>query len=408
MSYFGFIRTNLRWLLGGVLLTMFSSIGQTFYIALSTGYIREAFGLTSGEYGSIYMIATLASAIIFPFVGQIVDKLTVARVVIITTIGLALASIALAQAQSILWLVLALFGLRLFGQGMMTHIAITAMGRWYAENRGKSVSIASLGFTLGQAMFPVMFVTLVALIGWRDTWLSAGIFILVIIMPAIVALMWVEREPQGEVHSKSLTKIRQWTRSELIRDPLFWVANLGLMAPPFIGTAIFFHQDYLLASRNWSIELFAWSFLWLTIVSVVSSIISGIVVDRSSAVSLLPTFLLTMGIGVLILALVKTPVALFWFMTFMGISTGILTLLYGALWPEVYGTLHLGSIRSLATALMVLFSALGPGAAGWLIDFGVPLSSQFMGFAVYCFVVSLLMAYCATRYKQRNLAVEGV
>ncbi len=408
MSYFGFIRSNLRWLLGGFLLTMFSSFGQTFYIALSTGYIREAFDLTSGEYGSIYMIATLASAIIFPFVGQIVDKLTVSRVVIITMIGLALASIALARSQSILWLVLALFGLRLFGQGMMTHIAITAMGRWYAENRGKSVSIASLGFTLGQAMFPVTFVTLVALMGWRNTWFSAGIFMLVVTLPIIVALMWVEREPQGEVVSKSPIKIRQWTRSELIRDPLFWVTNLGLLAPPFIGTAIFFHQDYLLSSRDWSIELFAWTFLWLTIVSVVSSIISGIVVDRSSALSLLPYFLISMGVGVLILALVKTPIALFLFMTLMGISTGILTLLYGSLWPEVYGTLHLGSIRSLVTALMVLFSALGPGAVGWLIDLGIPLSSQFIGFATYCFIVSLLMAVCASRYKRRNMAVGGV
>lgn len=406
MQYFKFIRSNLRWLLGGFLLTMFSSFGQTFYIALSTGYIREAFSLTSGEYGGIYMIATLASALVFPFVGQIVDKLSMVRVVVITIVGLALASIALAQSQTIIWLVLALFGLRLFGQGMMTHIAITAMGRWYAENRGKSVSIASLGFTLGQAVFPVIFVTLVALIGWRNTWLAAGIVALVVTMPIIVALMWAERQPQGEVSGEKVETTRHWTRREMIRDPLFWLTNFGVLAPPFIGTAIFFHQDFLLASRGWSIELFAWTFLWLTIVSVASSIISGIAVDRSSAVALLPVFLLPMGFGVLILALVTAPVALILFMTFMGISTGIITLLYGSLWPEVYGTQHLGSIRALVTAQMVLFSALGPGAVGWLIDLGVPLSSQFIGMAIYCFVASLILYYCALIYKRRKSAFQ--
>ncbi len=406
MSYFGFIKLNLRWLLGGFLLTMFSSFGQTFYIALSTGYIRQAFDLTSGEYGSIYMIATLASAIIFPFVGQIVDKLSVTRVVIITIIGLALASMALAKSQSVIWLVLALFGLRLFGQGMMTHIALTAMGRWYGKNRGKSVSIVSLGFTLGQAVFPVMFVTLVAIVGWRDAWLFTGVLVFVVIMPIIVALMRVEREPQDEFEEEIVGTTRQWTRAELVKDPLFWVTNLGLMAPPFIGTAIFFHQDYLLASRGWTIELFAWSFLWLTIVSMVTSIISGIIIDRTSSLPLLPWFLLAQGLGVLLLAMVETPMALYLFMTMMGISTGILTLLYGSLWPEIYGTLHLGSIRSLVTALMVLFSALGPGVAGWLIDLGVPLSSQFLGFAAYCFVISLVMIYCAAAFKRRTLAAQ--
>ncbi len=406
MSYFGFIRSNLRWLLGGFLLTMFSSFGQTFYIALSTGHIREAFNLTSGEYGSIYMIATLASALVFPFVGQIVDHYSVVKVVTITVIGLAIACLALAKSQSIFVLVLALFGLRLFGQGMMTHISITAMGRWYAENRGKSVSIASLGFTAGQAFLPVTFVSGVAILGWRDAWLAAAIVVLVVALPAISALMWVEREPQSEVDGEEVSNVRQWTRSEMLRDPLFWITNIGVLAPPFIGTAIFFHQDYLLALRGWSIELFALTFLWLTIVSVLSSLVSGLFVDRTNAVSLLPIFLVPVGLGCLALALVTAPVALILFMTLMGISTGIITLLYGSLWPEIYGTKHLGSIRSLVTALMVLFSALGPGVVGWLIDFGVSLESQFIGMAAYCFLASLTLIFCTKEFKRRQLAFE--
>ncbi len=406
MSYFGFIRSNLRWLLGGFLLTMFSSFGQTFYIALSTGHIREAFNLTSGEYGSIYMIATLASALVFPFVGQIVDHYSVVKVVTITVIGLSIACLALAKSQSIFVLVLALFGLRLFGQGMMTHISITAMGRWYAENRGKSVSIASLGFTAGQAFLPVTFVSGVAILGWRDAWFFAAIVVLVVALPAISALMWVEREPQSEVVGENVSNVRQWTRSEMLRDPLFWITNIGVLAPPFIGTAIFFHQDYLLALRGWSVELFALTFLWLTIVSVLSSLVSGLFVDRTNAVGLLPIFLVPVGLGCLVLALVSAPVALILFMTMMGISTGIITLLYGSLWPEIYGTKHLGSIRSLVTALMVLFSALGPGVVGWLIDFGVPLENQFIGMAVYCFLASIALYFGAKKFNQRQLAFE--
>ena len=403
MSYFGFIKTNLRWLLGGFLLTMFSSFGQTFYIALSTGHIREAFGLTSGEYGSIYMVATLASAIVFPFVGQIVDRLSVVRVVTITVVGLMLACLAMAKSQSIILLVLALFGLRLFGQGMMTHISITAMGRWYAENRGKSISIASMGFAAGQAFLPVTFVTLVAIVGWRDAWIVAAITMLVVALPSITALMWVERMPQSEAVGEHVGSMRQWTRAEMLRDPLFWITNIGVLAPPFIGTAIFFHQDFLLSTRGWPVELFALTFAWMTIVTVLSSLVSGWAVDRTSAVNLLPIFLAPMGLGCLVLAFVHAQYAIVLFMTFLGISSGMIAILHGALWPEVYGTKNLGSIRSLVTALMVLFSALGPGVIGWLIDFGVSLDSQFLGMAIYMFVASLTLLYCSREYDRRKL-----
>lgn len=406
MSYFGFIKNNLRWLLGGFLLTMFSSFGQTFYIALSTGHIREDFGLTSGEYGSIYMAATMASAIVFPFVGQIVDKLSVVRVVVITITGLALACLALAKSQTIVVLVLALFGLRLFGQGMMTHIAITTMGRWYAENRGKSVSIATLGFSAGQAFLPITFVTIAAIVGWRDAWLVAAIVALVAALPAICALMWVERRPQSDVDGDQIDTVRQWTRSEMLRDRLFWIANIGILAPPFIGTSIFFHQDFLLTTRGWPVDLFAWTFVWMTVVTVVSSLVSGWAVDRTSAVSLLPYFLIPMGLGCLVLAFVHSQIAIILFMTFLGISSGMIAILYGALWPEVYGTTNLGSIRSLVTALMVLFSALGPGVIGWLIDFGISLDNQFFGMALYMLVASVTLIYCSREYNQRKLAHE--
>ena len=175
MPYLQFLVKNTRWLLGGFLLTMFSSFGQTFYISLSTGDVRHAFELTSGEYGTLYMAATLASAITLPLLGQIVDRYSVVTVTAISTIMLALACLALAGAQSILMLVLALYGLRLFGQGMMSHISITAMGRWYAENRGKAVSIASLGFNAGLALSPVCFAAMVGIMGWRNSWLVAAL-----------------------------------------------------------------------------------------------------------------------------------------------------------------------------------------------------------------------------------------
>ena len=80
-----FLRDNARWISGGFLLTFFSSFGQTFFIGLSGEELRAKFDLTDGEFGQIYMVATIASALTLPFLGRTLDYMPgwkVARFVI--------------------------------------------------------------------------------------------------------------------------------------------------------------------------------------------------------------------------------------------------------------------------------------------------------------------------------------
>ncbi|MCP4183645.1 MAG: MFS transporter [Hyphomicrobiales bacterium] len=400
-SYYQFIHSNFRWLLGGFLLTMFSSFGQTFFISLSTGHVRKAFDLTSGEYGSIYMVATLASALTLTFFGRIVDYMSIAKTAIISTSLLALACIGFAQANSLIILVISLYGLRLLGQGMMTHISITAMGRWYAKNRGKAISIVSIGFNVGLAILPVAFIGVSTLISWRHTWLLAAAILVLIAIPAITALLRQERTARGVEPTSTSSHIIQWTSSQMLRDPIFWIAVICLLGPPFISTAIFFHQDYLFTVRNWSVNLFAWTFVMMTLISVLSGLVTGIAIDRFSTIALLPLFLVPLGLGCLVLATVSSSGALVIYMVLLGISTGINSSLYGTLWPEVYGTKNLGSIRSIVTAMMVFASALGPGIVGLAIDLKIGISSQFLTMTAFCFIGTIALMFCSSRYSLR-------
>ena len=382
---------------------MFSSFGQTFFISLSTGHVRKAFDLTSGEYGTIYMVATLASAVTLTFFGRIVDHMTIASTTIISTLLLALACVGFAQAQSVGILVISIYGLRLLGQGMMTHISLTAMGRWYVENRGKAVSIVSIGFNAGLAVLPIAFIGVVQLIGWRQTWLIAAAIMVFIAMPAITLLLRQERTAKSTSHPASEKPVRHWTTSQMLGDPIFWFAMICLLGPPFIGTAIFFHQDYLFQLRDWSVNLFAWTFVMMTIISVLAGLISGIAIDKTSAVTLLPLFLVPLGLGCLILAVIHSPIALIFYMAMLGISTGINASVYGSIWPEVYGTKNLGSIRSLVTAMMVFSSALGPGVVGWAIDLRIGYSTQLLTMVAFCAFGTLALLICSIKYKQRQV-----
>ena len=86
------------------------------------------------------MLATLVSALSLTQFGRIADYLSVAAVPL-----LAAATIGMAYTSSIAMLVIVIFGLRLFGQGMMTHTAITAIARWYVAQRGRAVSVVTVG-----------------------------------------------------------------------------------------------------------------------------------------------------------------------------------------------------------------------------------------------------------------------
>ncbi|WP_029057396.1 MFS transporter [Stappia stellulata] len=405
MSYFTFVRENLRWLLAGLLLTFFSSFGQTFFISLVAGDLRSEFGLSHGAFGGLYMAATLLSAASLTVIGKVVDTQPLALVSAAIVCGLALFTVGMASVSSVAMLFVVLYGLRLFGQGMMTHVAMTAMGRWYAAQRGRAVSIAALGIQCGEASLPLAFVAVSALVGWRGAWWLGAAALVVVALPALLLLLKVERIPRGQASPDDGPKIlRHWTRREVLRDPAFWVISAGTLAPPFIGTTIFFNQVYLVELRGWTMELFASAFVAMSSMTITCALLAGWLIDKVTAVRILPVFLLPLGAACVLLATVTAPWAAFGFMALLGVSYGFSSTLFGSLWPEIYGTRHLGAVRSVTVAMMVLASAIGPGLTGTLIDLGVAYETQILAMAAYCFVTAIAMAVVSIRVRRRSEA----
>ncbi|MEO1703569.1 MAG: MFS transporter [Pseudomonadota bacterium] len=401
MHFLSFIGQNARWLVGGFLLTFCSAFGQTFFIALSAGDIRSEYGLSHGQFGNLYMIATLGSALTLPWLGKIVDRIGPAQVALIIMPALALACIGMAFSTDLVALVLVIYMLRLFGQGMMTQNAFTATGRWFAANRGRAISVVTLGHNTGEAVLPVIFVLLLALMGWRDVWIVSAVFLTVAALPVIFNLLKKDRQPSSNDPQSPEVMVRDWTRGEVVKDHLFWIMLAGVLAPPTIGTVILFHQVYLVELRGWSLEVFVASFSVMALSTIVFALVSGWMIDRFTAVRMLPSFLIPLALACFILANVSASWAPFAFMSIMGISYGLSSTLFGALWPEIYGTKHLGAVRAVVVSAMVFASAAGPGATGTLIDLGVSYPAQIGAMGVYCLFVCVIMAWVAGQLRLR-------
>ncbi len=399
-----FIKRNFRWIAGGFMLTYFSSLGQTYFISASVAEWQAAFGLSHGEFGRLYMFATLASAMCLPFVGRLVDIVPPHRMVVVVAPVLAGAALLAGYATSVPILVVAIFMLRLFGQGMMTHIALTTTGRWFVVERGRAVSLVVLGHQGGEATIPLAFAALAIFCGYRVGWLAAAIALIAIGLPVVYWCYRKPRVPHGQqsTEAKTMPEVRNWTRREVLRDPIFWVLLTGVLAPAFIGTTIFYHQNYLTELHEWPPQLFASSLLLMALTTVGCALLAGAAIDRFGATLVLPYFLLPLSAACFALAYSGPEITLFIVMVLLGISYGISSTLFGSLWPEIYGLANLGAVRSVTVSVAVLATAAGPGLTGTLIDRGVDLPSQMSFFGLYCLLAAGAMTIASVKLKRRS------
>lgn len=407
MSFLAFFQTNARWLSAGALLTLLSSFGQTYFISLFAVGIRSEFHLSHGEWGAIYATGTMVSAATMVWAGALSDVIRVRVLGVVSLCLLALACFGMSVIHSASLLTLVVFGLRLSGQGMLSHIARVAMARWFVAARGRALAVAALGFSFGEALLPIIVVACMPFIGWRNIWVIAGVVALAFI-PVLLRLLRVERTPQAIAAEQSVTGMggQHWRRRDALRHPLFWMCVPALTAPSAFGTALFFHQVHLAEVKGWQHIEFVSLIPVYTVTGIAFMFIAGWAVDRWGSWRLFPFTVLPFAAGLALLwASDSQLVAAFGFV-FFGIMQGANSAIPSAFWAEVYGTRHVGAIKALSTAVMVLGSAIGPGLTGWIIDRGVDFNTQLIWIAAYVAVVALI-AWLGVRMAQAEIRLAN-
>ncbi len=392
MSLKRFLIDNARWLGAGALLTFLSSFGQTFFISIFAGEIRADFGLSHGQWGGIYTLGTAASAVVMLWAGGLTDRY---RSRVLGAGVLALLACACLFMATNSWaglLPLVIFSLRFCGQGMVSHIAVVSMSRWFVTTRGRALSVAGLGFALGEAILPVSFVTLMLVIDWRFLWVGAALVSLAAI-PLLSTLLRQERTPQAhaeEDHAFGMSG-RHWSRGDVLRTPLFWFMVPAILGPSAFNTAFFFQQVHFASIKGLEHIALVALFPLYTAVAVGGMMVSGGLLDRFGTARIIPFYQLPLIAAFLLFALGQSLFSVTLGLICLAASTGANATLPNAFWAEFFGTRHLGAIKALATAVMVFGSAIGPGITGFGIDAGIGLETQYLGVAAFFALTTLLM-----------------
>ena len=381
--------------------TFLSAPGQTFFISLFIGALGDATGLSAGQLGSLYLGATLGSAALLPWFGHWIDRIDLQHYVALAMAGLAVACMVMAAASGPVSLFAAFAMLRLFGQGLMSHTGLTSVARYFAQGRGRALSLVVMGFPLSEAVFPPLAVALIAALGWRMAYVSFGLAFALVAAPLLLWLIAGRpgfTRPPARAHGAA--RPSAWDGARIVgRTAYFWLVMPLLIYMPLTATALIFYIQPIGAAKGWSPELIAASFTGFAAGHAAAILVGGGLVDRFSARKALATTGLPMVFGIVLLGLIDAPFVAFIVMALIGASTGLAHTVVSAMWAEVYGIERLGTVRSFSVMLMVAGTAAGPALAGPMIDAGWPVALIAALFAAFGLLATLLAF--AARFRAR-------
>ena len=397
---------SLKVIIFGFIFTFFSSFGQSFFLGLFNSSIRETLSITHGQFGSIYASATLLSSFLLIWVGKKIDDINIFRFAFYVTLLLAFSCFFFSKISSIIFLFIAVFLMRFSGQGLMSHTATTTITRYFTKSRGKALSVGWFGLSTAEFILPVLIVYLLSITAWQNIWISISILVL-IFLPLIsfflIKKLDFDTREQVAPTDSELKEIKQWKRIEVIKDYRFYIVCLNMLAMPWIATGVFVYQSFITEAKEWGSFVIAQSFMVYSILSVLTLLGSGFLIDKFTSRKLLIFMNIPLLISTLVLFYFNSPITSFIFLGLIGISNGLANVLGSSTWAEIYGVKFIGSIKALTTALMVFSTAFGTALFGLLIDRGVSIEQIAMVSFVYILISLILLFFVRNKLNPQYI-----
>ncbi|RDX36062.1 MFS transporter [Kangiella sp. HD9-110m-PIT-SAG07] len=363
MNYIKFVKSNKYLLLFGFLCVFVGNLGQTFFISLFNKDLIGNLLLEKDNLSLVYSVATLISGFTIFFVGAKIDDIEVKKFTTIVIMGLIGSCILFANSSNLIMLFFSYLGIRLCGQGLMTHIAVTTLMRYIPQHRGKAVSLSLQGMAFGEMIMPAIAVGLLKNYGHTTSWHSYAIFALVLIFPL---LLWLLKKadlvPVHEMSEKTeeQSTTKDWSRSEVMSDWRFWLVLPALIGPAFLITGIFFHQTLLVDGKGWTLDWLSVGLMMYGLIHFLGAIVTGPLVDASHPRVYMRWYLLPLILGMVCLYVGDHKAWLIGFMVLAGMTVASSGPVINSFYAEVFGNTHLGAIRALVSATMIISTGIAP------------------------------------------------
>ncbi|NBC82612.1 MAG: MFS transporter [Bacteroidetes bacterium] len=403
--------------------------GQTIGVAVFRNYLEMDLGLSKTGFGTAYTIGTLISGFMAVYSGRLYDKYGSRVMATIAAVLMGLALIYLSYTPEIfnalnimhddvyaivlkiVFLIVGIFALRFFGQGMLILVSKNMVMKWFEEKRGMANVYLGLFLVLGLNSSPRLFQHIVDAFDWQTAWRIIAIF--AALGFGLLAITFfrdnpkdVGLEPDNIKKSKHDNKIseekvekKNYTLPEALQTYTFWVFNLMLTMHAFFATGAAMYIKEIFWDAGYDEVKAVSVFIPSAIVAIVFQSIGSWLSDRTK----LKYFLMIMACGLML-----SMAGIYWlhagdFMYYllvlgMGMATGNFGIISTVSWPRFFGTRHLGAISGYNMKWVVIGSALPTVIFGSLYD----LMGHFHVILIICFVITFVLALLAVKANNIN------
>jgi MFS family permease len=339
--------------------------GRTQGLGLITEPMLRDLHLDRVSYATINLWATLLGAVVCLPIGRVFDRLGLRWPTIALTVGLAAVVWAMSRLAGGYWALFALiFATRALGQSALSVSSITTVGKSFDRRSGLPMGVYAVLLSL---LFAAAFAytgTSVRVDGWRVAWAQVATGLVVIAAPMILLL----QEPQTlEPQSRGVRAadhapetLRGSTLAEALQTPAFWIFGIAISLFGLAQAGLGLFNEAVLAERGFP------QAIYVTFVAATFGFgLLGQFGCGWAALHWPMPRLLALSMGLYALALIGLPfvttLSHVWMIAvLLGLSGGMITVLFFAVWGATFGQLHLGRIQGAAQMLTVVASAIGP------------------------------------------------
>lgn len=223
--------------------------------------ISQTFGWSRDVVSSAFAIAMFAAAFAQIAVGQIIDRYSPRRTVIIGTVLLAAATASLSlltSSRTLLMVMLGIWGAMGAPQTPLPYVKIVSA--WFNQGRGLAIGLVLLGSALGTSLMSLCAHFIISHSGWRQAFIDLGLVTILIAVPAqLLLIKWPPpKQPRESVNSDSAVgransaEEHEQSLAQALKTFSFWgiIAAMFLMGNVVMGLQV--HMFALLKDRGFS------------------------------------------------------------------------------------------------------------------------------------------------------------
>ena len=363
----------------------FSVIGFVFYcFPLMFNVLERDLGASQSQLSGALSLWFIGSAVGSIFLGRLLDRYSVKRIMIIGGIIFSLGLFSISFIEDSFSLLLIYATLLAVGGPALGNLSVTKLvANWFESKAGVALGIAAIGISFSGVVLPILVDPLIDSIGWRNVYLVFGAVVIFILIPSVRYLVIDTPEEIGQYKdnlqqpiddglSKALMSLKDFLRAKI-----FWLISLAfafqflamggvLLHLPLHSENQGFLETWLIFGFPLKQTVFAYSLAALG--GVIGKIFFGYLIDRLQPNQPVMLMMLMQAVGIFGLTMIDQLGLFLIFCLIFGIGFGGAMVLMSACFLKAFGSNNLGSVRGLSALIIVPVQPVGMFVVGRAFD----------------------------------------